>query len=72
MPKGATGRGGVRLRAMDRNVRCECGCRATRQVWFRQQGADGRWMVNWLPLCEECYEMMVREDRTVSLVPLPA
>lgn len=48
-----------------RDIRCDCGLPATRQVQVVQLRANGNEMTSVIPLCEDCYQMMAAEDRGI-------
>ena len=46
-----------------KDIRCECGQPATRQVQVTQLRANGNELSNVLPLCNNCYALMIDEER---------
>lgn len=55
-------------RRFDKQVRCECGDPATRQVQFVQLSSSGEAFVNYLVICQACYELMQAEDSQFVLI----
>jgi hypothetical protein len=49
-----------------RDITCDCGHPATRQVQVAQFNANGNDLVSVLPLCEDCYALMIQEDRVLA------
>jgi hypothetical protein len=49
-----------------RDITCDCGRPATRQVQVAQFNANGNDLVNVLPLCDDCYALMIQEDRVLA------
>jgi len=45
-----------------RDVRCDCGQPATRQVQVLLYNANNRAIKQVMPLCDDCYQLMCRED----------
>jgi hypothetical protein len=50
-----------------KNIRCDCGLPATRQVQVSQVNANGKDLANVLVLCDDCYALMLDEERTYFL-----
>ncbi len=46
-----------------KDIKCDCGQPATRQVQVSQLRANGNKLANVLPLCDECYALMLEEER---------
>ena len=46
-----------------KNIRCECGNPATRQVQVSQLRGNGNELANVLALCEDCYQIMLDDER---------
>jgi hypothetical protein len=46
-----------------KDIRCDCGNPATRQVQVSQLRANGNELANVLPLCDDCYALMLDEER---------
>ncbi len=46
-----------------KNIRCDCGCPATKQVQVSQVNANGKDLANVLVLCDDCYALMLDEER---------
>jgi hypothetical protein len=47
-----------------KDIRCDCGQPATHQVQVSQLRANGNELANVLPLCDDCYQLMLEEERT--------
>ena len=45
-----------------KDIRCDCGAPATRQVQVQLYNANNKPIKQVMPLCEECYELMCQED----------
>ena len=45
-----------------KDIKCDCGLPATKQVQVAQYNANGNDLYSVLPLCEECYQLMLQED----------
>lgn len=45
-----------------KDVRCDCGQPATRQVQVQLINANDRPIKQVMPLCQKCYELMSQED----------
>ena len=45
-----------------RDIRCDCGQPATRQVQVQLYNANSRAIKQVMPLCDECYQLMCAED----------
>lgn len=46
-----------------KDIKCDCGAPATRQVQVAQLRANGNVLSNVLPLCDDCYQLMLDEER---------
>lgn len=46
-----------------KDIQCECGHPATRQVLVTQLRGSGNEVSNVLPLCDNCYKLMVEEEQ---------
>lgn len=53
-------------------ARCECGAPATQLACFTQLTSQMHEMPAQLPVCDACGEEMTRDDRGVTLAPLPS
>lgn len=47
-----------------KNIKCDCGNAATRQVEIAQVNANGNDLANVLALCDDCYALMLDEEMT--------
>ncbi len=47
-----------------KDIKCDCGQPATHQVQVAQLRANGNELANVLPLCDECYALMLDEEKT--------
>ena len=45
-----------------RDIKCDCGNPATRQVQVQLYNANSRAIKQVMPLCDECYQLMCAED----------
>lgn len=46
-----------------KDVKCDCGQPATRQVQLQLYNANNNLIRQVMPLCEECYALMLDEER---------
>ena len=46
-----------------KDIKCDCGQPERHQVQVSQLRANGNELANVLPLCEECYALMLEEER---------
>jgi len=45
-----------------KDVKCDCGLPATKQVQVQLYNANDRPIKQVMPLCQSCYDLMQRED----------
>lgn len=45
-----------------RDIKCDCGAPATRQVQVQLINANNKAIKQVMPLCDECYQLMCDED----------
>ncbi len=45
-----------------KDIKCDCGAPATRQVQVLLYNANNRPIKQYMPLCQGCYELMLQED----------
>lgn len=50
-----------------KNIRCDCGLPATRQVQVDQLRANGNELASVLALCDDCYALMLDEERAYRI-----
>ncbi len=48
-----------------KDVKCDCGKSATKQVQVQLYNANGRPITQVMPLCDGCYQLMCKEDNGI-------